>query len=143
MSVDEILLIGRVVFLAALYLFLIILALLLRRELRARGSTQEERAPADLLVVEPFESGLETGERIPLLARTTVGRDEENDVVLSDTFASSHHARLAWNGRGWVLEDIGSTNGTYVNGQQINKASVVKPGDTIEFGRVKFKLVPL
>ncbi len=143
MSVDEILLLGRVAFLAALYLFLIILAVLLRRELRSRVSTTEGRAPADLLVIEPYEADLETGERIPLLANTTMGRAEDNDIVLADTFASGQHARLAWNGKGWMLEDMGSTNGTYVNGQQIRRSVAVKPGDIIELGRVKVKLVPL
>lgn len=143
MSVDEILLLGRVAFLAALYLFLIILALLLRRELRTRVPAVEGRAPGDLLVIDPYETGLEPGERIPLLASTAVGRAEGNDIVLGDTFASGEHARLAWNGKGWVLEDMGSTNGTYVNGQQVSRSVAVKPGDIIEFGRVKVKLVPL
>ncbi len=142
MSVDNILLLGRVLFLLALYLFLIILALLLWRELHARTVTQDERAPGDLLVIEPYETGLDPGERIPLLANTTLGRSDGNDIVLGDSFASAQHARLAWNGKGWVLEDMGSTNGTYINGQQINRPVAVKPGDVIELGRVKFKLVP-
>lgn len=142
MSVDDILLIARIAFVGALYLFLVMLALLLRRELRARATRSDERAPADLLVVEAFETGLQVGERIPLLALTTVGRDEENDVVLVDTFVSSEHAKLSWNGRGWVVQDLGSTNGTRVNGKAVRRA-VTKPGDTIEFGRVKLKLVPL
>jgi hypothetical protein len=143
LSVDDILLLGRVAFIAALYLFLIILALLLRRELRSQASLAEERAPADLLVMEPFESDFETGERIPLLSQTTLGRAADNAVVLNDTFVSSEHARLVWNGKGWVLEDLGSTNGTQVNGQRVKRASAVRPGDVIELGRVRLKLVPL
>jgi pSer/pThr/pTyr-binding forkhead associated (FHA) protein len=143
LSVDEILLLGRIAFLAALYLFLVILAVLLRRELRSRASTSDGRAPADLLVIEPYETNLEPGERIPLLASTTLGRAEGNDIVLGDTFASGQHARLGWNGKGWVLEDMGSTNGTYVNGQQVHRTVAIKPGDIIELGRVKVKLVPL
>ena len=143
MSVDDVVLLGRIAFVAALYLFLIILALLLRRELRVRGSLLEERAPGDLLMMEPYDSDFETGERIPLLSQTTVGRAAENEIVLNDTFVSSDHARLTWNGKGWVLEDLGSTNGTQVNGQPVKRASAVKPGDVIEFGRVKFKLVAL
>lgn len=143
MSVDEALLIGRIAFLAALYLFLIVLGVLLSRELRARAASEEERAPGDLLVMEPFETGYDTGERIPLLGRSSIGRDGENTVVLNDTFVSSEHAALRWNGRGWVLEDMGSTNGTAVNGKRIQRPIAVKPGDTLEFGRVKTKLVPL
>ena len=143
MNVDDALLLGRIVFLAALYLFLGVLALLLRRELRASTSSAEERAPADLLVVDPAESGMDAGERIPLLALSRVGRSQENEVVLNDTFVSTQHARLSWNGRGWIVEDLGSTNGTRVNGKPVKKIMPVKPGDTLEFGRVKGRLVAL
>jgi pSer/pThr/pTyr-binding forkhead associated (FHA) protein len=96
-----------------------------------------------LLVVDPFETGLEPGERIPLIALSSIGRSNENDIVLSDTFVSAEHARLYWSGRGWVVEDLGSTNGTRVNGKPVRRAMPVKIGDTVEFGRVKARLVPL
>ena len=143
MSVDDALLVGRIAFVVALYLFLILLALLLRRELLARAAQPGERAPGDLLVVDPFETGLEPGERIPLIALSSIGRSNENDIVLSDTFVSAEHAKLHWNGRGWVVEDLGSTNGTRVNGKPVRRAMPVKVGDTVEFGRVKARLVPL
>ncbi len=143
MSVDDALLLGRVLFVAALYLFLLLLALLLRHELQARAAQPGERAPGDLLVIEPFETGLEPGERLPLLALSSIGRSAENDIVLSDTFVSAEHAKLSWNGRGWVLEDLGSTNGTRVNGKQVQRAMPINIGDTVEFGRVKARLVPL
>jgi hypothetical protein len=143
-SVDEILLVARVAFVAALYLFLIILALLLRRELSGRASVTDERAPGDLLVVEPHETGYEVGERIPLLASSTIGRLPGNTVVMDDNFVSGEHARLRWNGRGWVLEDLDSTNGTEVNGHEVKGAMPIKPGDVIGLGRVvKLKLVAL
>jgi hypothetical protein len=141
LSVDEALLVARLAFLVALYAFLVLLAILLLRELRSRASSPGERAPGDLLVVEPFETGLDAGERIPLLAHSSIGRDSGSDVQLPDTFVSAEHARLSWNGKGWLLEDLGSTNGTRLNGKPIRKATV-KPGDMIEFGRVKVKLVP-
>ena len=143
MSVDDILLLGRVAFVVALYLFLLVLALLLRRELRVRSLVQGERAPGDLLVMEPGESGLEAGERIPLLSTTSVGRDSSNDIVLDDTFISAAHATVTWNGKGWVLTDAGSTNGTRLNGKDVRRPVAMKPGDIVEFGQIKFKMVAL
>jgi hypothetical protein len=141
-SVDEILLAARIAFVAALYLFLIVLALLMWRELSRKTSTATERAPADLLVVDPHETGYEVGERIPLLATSTIGRLPDNTVVMDDGFVSGEHALLRWNGKGWVLEDLKSTNGTEVNGYEVKGATAVKPGDTIGLGRVvKLKLV--
>lgn len=143
MTVDDILLLGRIAFVAAMYLFLLALALLLRRELRVRSLVQGERAPGDLLVMEPGESGLEAGERIPLLSTTSVGRDSGNDVVLDDTFISAAHATVTWNGKGWVLSDSGSTNGTRLNGKEVRRPVAMKPGDVVEFGQIKFKMVEL
>jgi hypothetical protein len=143
MNIDDALLVGRVVFIVALYLFLILLAVLLWRELRARGAKATDRAPADLLVMDPSATGLDPGERIPLLAQSSIGRARENDVRLDDAVISSQHARLTWNGRGWVIEDLNSTNGTFVNGKPVERPIAVKQGDVIELGRVKLKLVPL
>jgi hypothetical protein len=142
-SVDDTLLIGRIVFLVALYLFLLLLAFVLWRELRSRATSATERAPADLLIVEPFETGLDPGDRIPLLAVSTIGRAEGNEIVLRDGFVSDPHARLNWNGKGFVVEDLKSTNGTKINDKTIKKPSAVKLGDFIIFGRVKVQLVGL
>jgi FHA domain len=143
LSVDDVLLLGRIAFVVALYLFLMALAFLLRRELRSTPVSERERAPADLIVMEPGETGLEVGERLPLLTTTTIGRDSDSDLVLSDTFVSSEHANLVWNGRGWVLQDLGSTNGTRVNGDDVHRPIAIKQGDVLEFGRVRVKLVPM
>jgi S1-C subfamily serine protease len=66
----------------------------------------------------------------------TFGRAADNDVVFSpqDLRASSHHAALLLDGEAYVVEDLNSTNGTYLNGMKVKRA-VVKSGDTIEFGR--------
>jgi FHA domain len=143
LSIDDALLLGKIAFVAALYFFLLILALLLHRELKSTTLRTEERAPGDLLVIDPSESGFQASERIPLLALTRIGRDDGNDISFDDTYVSSEHARILWNSRGWVLHDLGSTNGTMVNGKPIRKAVSIKPGDTLEFGRVKTKLVGL
>jgi hypothetical protein len=143
LNVDDILLVGRIAFVAALYLFLIALALLLRRELRTRSFAQGERAPGDLLLIETGDTGLESGERLPLLSTTRVGRDPDSDIVLDDNFISANHATLVWNGAGWVLQDNGSTNGTRVNGKEVHRAVPLKMGDVVEFGRIKGKLVSL
>jgi S1-C subfamily serine protease len=66
----------------------------------------------------------------------TFGRAADNDVVFSpqDLRASSHHAALLVEGEEYMLEDLNSTNGTYLNGMKVKRAAV-KSGDTVEFGR--------
>jgi hypothetical protein len=63
-----------------------------------------------------------------------VGRDLSNDIVINDPEISRRHARLFQQGNSYVLEDLGSTNGTFVNGQRLMGPNVLRPGDTVTFG---------
>ncbi len=69
----------------------------------------------------------------------TLGRSRECDVVLDDGNISRAHAELRPRGGSWVLTDLGSTNGSSVNGRRIDAPTVVKPGDEIELGSSKMK----
>ena len=60
------------------------------------------------------------------------------DIVLGDTFASGRHARLEPQGEVMVLEDLGSTNGTYLNGEPLNGPQPLHPGDRIRIGDSEF-----
>jgi pSer/pThr/pTyr-binding forkhead associated (FHA) protein len=65
----------------------------------------------------------------------------ETDIALNDDFLSTQHARLEWRDDGWMLEDMGSTNGTFVNGFEVRDATNIKDGDVIRIGRIELKLV--
>lgn len=64
--------------------------------------------------------------------RVTLGRLADNDVVLADRLVSRHHATIVRNGSQFQLEDMGSTNGTYVNGERISGCYTLQDGDTIQ-----------
>jgi predicted component of type VI protein secretion system len=64
----------------------------------------------------------------------TIGRDVNNDIVISDVEVSREHARLVLQSGSYVLEDLGSTNGTFVAGQRLMGPHVLLPGETIMFG---------
>ncbi|MDQ0778182.1 ABC-type multidrug transport system ATPase subunit [Streptomyces aurantiacus] len=63
----------------------------------------------------------------------TLGRDPQGDIVLDDARVSWRHATISWGGRSWVIEDHGSTNGTFVQGQRIHQMEV-GPGSAVHFG---------
>ena len=67
-------------------------------------------------------------------AGVTLGRSRECDVVLSDPNVSRQHAEIRPRGGSWVLNDLGSTNGSCLNGRRIEAPEVVRPGDEIELG---------
>jgi predicted component of type VI protein secretion system len=73
------------------------------------------------------------GRVIALLAGTTLGRDD-CDVVLSDPEVSRRHAFVGESADGFTLEDLGSTNGTFVNGERIDGPQPLRSGDEIRFG---------
>ncbi|MCK4898677.1 MAG: FHA domain-containing protein [Anaerolineales bacterium] len=63
-----------------------------------------------------------------------IGRDVNNDIAVNDQEVSRKHARLVMQAGGYVLEDLGSTNGTYVNGQRLMGPHVLRPGETVMLG---------
>ncbi|MCD4673949.1 MAG: FHA domain-containing protein [Anaerolineaceae bacterium] len=67
-------------------------------------------------------------------AETTIGRDLSNDIVINDSEASRNHARIFLQGGNYIIEDLGSTNGTSVNGQRLMGPYVLRPGELIMFG---------
>ena len=72
--------------------------------------------------------------------RTTLGRRPYNDVVIDNLAVSGEHAALQMTGSEVTLEDLNSTNGTYVNGKAIKK-QILQNGDTVEVGKYKIKFV--
>lgn len=72
--------------------------------------------------------------------RTTLGRRPYNDIVIDNLAVSGEHAAVVMNGSEVVLEDLNSTNGTYVNGKAIKKQAL-QSGDSIEVGKYKIKFV--
>ncbi len=64
----------------------------------------------------------------------TIGRDPTNSITINDAEISRRHARLTYQGGKYVLEDLGSTNGTFVNGQRLAGPRVLKSGEVVSFG---------
>jgi pSer/pThr/pTyr-binding forkhead associated (FHA) protein len=93
------------------------------------------RQPRELVVTD--EGGRRT---VPLNGPMTVGRAATCDVVLADTYVSNVHARIYDRDGGWWLEDLGSTNGTYVNRTRVSTPTAVGPGDEIRMGKATLEL---
>jgi hypothetical protein len=83
-------------------------------------------------------AGLRAGSAYSLSDGAVLGRGEQADIRLEDTFASSQHARLAPHGDVMVLEDLGSTNGTYLNEEPLRGPQPLHPGDKIRIGDSSF-----
>jgi pSer/pThr/pTyr-binding forkhead associated (FHA) protein len=88
---------------------------------------------ASLLV----RSGTLRGRRLPItMATVNIGRADYNDLVIADPSVSTTHAKLQRKDDVWVLSDLGSTNGTYVEGEPVTSETALTPGTTLRFGDV-------
>jgi pSer/pThr/pTyr-binding forkhead associated (FHA) protein len=93
------------------------------------------RKPGDMFIV--FQ-----GKSIPIISRITVGRDADNTIKLEDVLASRHHAVIQKVKEEFFIEDLHSTNGTFVNAQPVPPGKYMRlhPADVILIGRTELSL---
>jgi hypothetical protein len=151
-EVEELLLGLKIAFLVVLYLFIWRIV---------RTASKDLRLPQESFILDPEQAAalrqpaeLQTGElvvlRSPALAEgerlqlnsapVTIGRSSENDLPLdADEFTSSRHARVEPRRDGVWIEDVGSTNGTFLNGAQLPRPRRLSPGDVIRVGETDLR----
>jgi hypothetical protein len=130
---------GKVVLLGSMYLLLAVVVWMEAREL-AHATTRRispvapargRRMPARLVLVEG--KGPPTVDLVP--PETIVGRDSSCHLTIPDASVSHRHARVYHSDGEWYVEDLGSTNGTFVNDRPLTRPVVLRPGDTMTIGR--------
>jgi hypothetical protein len=153
LATDETLLILKIAFLVLLYGFIVLVVRTATKDIG--GAPQESivlgaaeaatlRAelgvrPGRFVVVTSPE--LEQGGAIEITAPTIVGRDAGSGIRLdADEFVSTRHARIEPRADGTWIEDLGSTNGTFVNGSRVKSARALRPGDVIRIGETEIRL---
>jgi hypothetical protein len=158
MELDPIAVALKFGFLAVLYLFLLWMARSalkdLRRDTREGGYSAPDYEDATGmhvasagLAAEPGRpllrvatgAGLRAGSAYDLSEGALLGRGDGADIRLEDAFASTRHARLVPQGDVIVLEDLGSTNGTYLNGEPLRGPQPLHVGDQIKIGDSEFR----
>jgi hypothetical protein len=132
-------LIFRVLLVIALYGFLGVILISLWRQLM---SQTRKAIHADIpdLVLEPLGFSSQRTE-IHDRARVTIGRDPQCDLHFEDLELSSQHTCLSYHHRQWWVEDLQSTNGTYLNGQKITEPVVLVSQDIIRCGYKEWKII--
>jgi hypothetical protein len=105
---------------------------------RRSKPTRRGRGGGDgLVIVEPKEG---KGRRFPLDAEVTIGRAAGCDITVDDNYASQLHARVFRREGALHVEDLGSTNGTYLNGRKVAAPLPVKRGDRVKVGATVFEV---
>lgn len=159
---DIMLFVLRTVFIVLIYVFIFIVLIHLIKDLhntaesragtaaavkeggvyRVAAPVITERSGTGVLVVEsaPAEYDME-GVEFALSRELRLGRGPDNEVILPDPFASGNHARLYNRDGQFWLEDLGSKNGTFLNGKPLAGPAVLANGDHIRIGEIIFKFV--
>jgi hypothetical protein len=109
-----------------------------RRERKTPRPGQKRRnGPPQLRIIEPAAL---KGRAFPLADELTVGRAAGCQVTLEDTYASQLHARVFARDGKYYVEDLGSTNGTYLNRRKVSSPMVMQPGDKLQIGNTVMEL---
>ena len=110
-----------------------------RQERKARSKPAKPRrgAPTHVVIVEGGNKGESASlEDAPLL----IGRGNDAAIRLDDDYASTRHARIASSGDQWYVEDLGSTNGTYVGSSRISQPTTIQLGSQVRIGKTILEL---
>ena len=84
---------------------------------------------------------LKEGSIIPIRSDLSIGRKDSNSIILSDQHVSGNHAKIVVRNNGLFLEDLNSTNGTYLNGKKISSRVKLNNKDEIQIGTAVFKIL--
>jgi hypothetical protein len=137
-------LILRLAFIGIVYLFLWQVARISLRELHQAAKEPPSRTRpkrAKLVVLDPADSQLDPGFAFGIGSKATIGRRPDCAIVIDEPSVSALHAEIEARNHAWYVTDLGSTNGTFVNGRQVSGSSYVESDDVVQFGRMTFQLV--
>ena len=122
----------KLLFIALVYLFLWQIARAIAAHLGGGSTLRRVREGAELVLI---RSEGQSGVRIPIEDVLVMGRSPDADFLLDDPYASEFHLRLALKDDQVVLSDLGSTNGTYLNGRRITVPTPLSKGDAVQVGK--------
>ena len=145
-STDSLYQLVRALFALSLLGFLFLIIRITMKDLQQTvigGIRPTARQPRAELLSVPGEEGsaVPDGQVFEIQGVTTVGRARTARVVLDDSSVSAQHALLRPVDGTWTIEDLGSKNGTMVNGRRIQGPSNLACGDALQFGRVRLRLM--
>jgi pSer/pThr/pTyr-binding forkhead associated (FHA) protein len=134
----------RYLFIGLLFLFLVFLVRAIYRDVNVTEVTGKapRRKKKDMPHLVVVTADRNIGAKYYLVDEVRIGRSSNSNIVIDDTYASQQHARVFDSNGSFHVEDLGSTNGTYVNGRKISYPLELRQGDRIKIGKTVFEFRP-
>ena len=134
-----------IIFIIIIYFIIIYALKVMSRDVKL-GNSRKKSEITDydlgLEVVNPGENNLlKKGSMVNIRGVISLGRKEDNTIVLQDKFISGHHAKIFIKNREYILEDLDSTNGTFLNGKRIYGRVRLEEEDEITMGSLTLKVI--
>lgn len=133
----------RFLIIGIVYIIIFLALRIMYKDIKSGGKKKTIRKKA--FGLEVLEGGgnsiLKKGSIIPIQSELTIGRKNSNMLVLDDQFVSGKHVRIFIKNTDYMIEDLGSTNGTEVNSTRLEERIILSVGDEIKVGSALFKVI--
>jgi pSer/pThr/pTyr-binding forkhead associated (FHA) protein len=133
----------RFAIIGLVYIIIFLALRIMYKDIKGGGrKSASKKKPFGLEVMSAGEnSNLKKGGVIPIQSELSIGRKNTNDLVLEDHFVSGNHAKVFIKNTDFMIEDLGSTNGTKINGERLEGRAILSAGDEIELGSAVFRVI--
>ena len=144
MDLSKLSLIFKIIIIGIIYIIIFLALRIMYKDIKNGGKKpiNRNRKSFGLEIVNAGNnSNLRMGGVIPIRSEITIGRKNDNLLILDDPYASGYHARVYMKNNDCILEDLGSTNGTLLNGENVKGRQYLTLGDEIRIGSTSFKVI--
>lgn len=142
MSLNFLSLVFKIIIIVIIYCIIFFALKIMYKDMKNGGKKKVAKKSIGLEIMEvSSNSNLKRGGVVPLRGEIKIGRNEENEIFIDDSYVSNQHARIFVKNNQILLEDLGSTNGTIHNGKKIASKIILRINDEIKIGKVVFKVI--
>lgn len=131
----------KYIFIIIIYLFIFSIIRLIYLDIKGMGSSVLDNTAYLKLINKKDSLPFKVKEHYSINKELTLGRQNDNDIVLKDPFVSKIHLQIAEDEEEYYLEDLDSANGTYINGDRVGDVVKLKNGDILRVGSIEFLFV--
>lgn len=133
----------RVLIIAVIYIIIFWALRIMYKDIKGQNKKKNsiKRLGLEVIQIGQGNSILKVGSVVPISTRLTIGRKEDNELILDDQYVSGHHAVISLKNNDYVIQDLKSTNGVIVNGNILEKPLYLNIDDEIAIGEYVFKVI--